>query len=142
MLDLTSYQRAIVHLEEALAYCASDLSRNDQKLGYHLRAAAIQAFEFTYELAIKTLKRHLQLTESNPNIVALMTFDELIRRGFELQLLNAEIKEWRKFRRDRGTTSHTYDENKAQDVFSNIPVFLEEARFLYQALESHKARGQ
>ncbi|WP_082081361.1 nucleotidyltransferase substrate binding protein [Methylocucumis oryzae] len=46
-----------------------------------------------------------------------MTFNELIRRGYALGLLQAEISTWQAFRKDRGTTSHTYDETKAAEIF-------------------------
>ena len=114
ILDLTSLQKAIAQMEEALAYCNSDLAKNDPRLALHLRAAAIQAFEFTYELSFKILKRYLEATETNPAAVDDMTFNELVRRGFELGLLQAEMAEWKEFRKDRGTTSHAYDEEKAK----------------------------
>jgi hypothetical protein len=45
-------------------------------------------------------------------------------------LLQAELADWKEFRRDRGTTSHAHDEKKAMDVYETIPAFLTEARFL------------
>jgi len=134
-LDLTSLSKAIAQMEEALGYCESGLAKGDPRLALHLRAAAIQAFEFSYELAVKTLKRHLEATEPNPAAVEDMTFNELIRRGYELGLLQAEISEWREFRKDRGTTSHAYDEQKAKDVFDGIPRFLVEAKFLLSKIQ-------
>lgn len=129
-LDLSSLENAIAQMQEALDYCDSDLAKNDQRLARHLRAAAIQAFEFTYELSIKMLKRYLETTESNPAAVEEMTFNDLVRRGFELGLLQAEMSDWKEFRKDRGTTSHAYNEQKAKDVFESIPGFLAEAKFL------------
>ncbi len=137
-LDLSSLQKAVAQMEEALDFCGSDLARNNDRLALHLRAAAIQAFEFTYELAYKTLKRHLEATEPNPAAVGQMSFNEVVRRGYELGLLKAEIAEWKAFRRDRGTTSHAYDETKAQDVFSSIPGFLAEAKFLLAEIQKRQ----
>ena len=130
-IDLSTLRQAIAQLEEALAYCESDLAQQDPRLALHLRAGAIQAFEFTYELAIKMLRRYLETVESNPAAVAEHTFSELVRLGWERGLLCAELAAWKEFRRDRGTTSHAYDQNKAMEVFGNIPAFLDEARFLY-----------
>jgi nucleotidyltransferase substrate binding protein (TIGR01987 family) len=141
ILDLTSLQKAIAQMEEALAYCNSDLAKNDPRLALHLRAAAIQAFEFTYELSFKILKRYLEATETNPAAVDDMTFNELVRRGFELGLLQAEMAEWKEFRKDRGTTSHAYDEEKAQDVFEGIPDFLEEAKFLLAQIQKRQSES-
>jgi nucleotidyltransferase substrate binding protein (TIGR01987 family) len=141
ILDLTSLQKAIAQMEEALAYCKSPLAKNDPRLALHLRAAAIQAFEFTYELSFKILKRYLEATETNPAAVDDMTFNELVRRGFELGLLQAEMAEWKEFRKDRGTTSHAYDEEKAQDVFEGIPDFLEEAKFLLAQIQKRQSES-
>ena len=38
------------------------------------------------------------------------------------------------FRRNRGTTSHAYNEVKAQEVFASAPDFLQEARYLLNRL--------
>jgi nucleotidyltransferase substrate binding protein (TIGR01987 family) len=137
-LNLTSLEKAIAHLELALSYAKSDLAKTDDNLALLFRSASIQAFEFTYELAYKTLKRYLELTEANPAAIDEMSFQTIIRRGFELGLLKAEITEWKEYRKDRGTTSHAYDENKAQDVFEHIPNFLEEVEYLLFQIQKRK----
>jgi nucleotidyltransferase substrate binding protein (TIGR01987 family) len=139
-LDLSSLQKAIAQLDEAIAFSRSDLAGANPRLAVHLRAAAIQAFEFTYELSIKTLKRFLEATEANPSAVEEMSFNELIRRGYELGLLQAEMAAWRAFRRDRGTTSQTYDEAKALIVFEAIPAFATEAKFLFAQIRERQER--
>ena len=134
-LDLSSLENAISQLEEALQYCNSDIAKNDKKLAKHLRAGAIQAFEFSYELSFKMLKRYFEMSEPNPAAVDEMTFNDIIRKGYEVGLLNAEISNWREFRKDRGTTSHTYDETKAQDIFETLPAFLKEAKHLLNQIK-------
>lgn len=140
-LDVSALQKSIKQLESALEYCNSDLAKNDKKLALHLRAAAIQAFEFTYELTLKMLKRYLGLTEANPSLVDEMSFNELIRKGYERGLLHSELAAWKEYRRERGTTSHTYDEDKAQEVFEDIPNFLEDAKFLLKELNRRGERS-
>lgn len=135
-LDLTSLRNAILQIEEALTYARSDLAKGDPRLARHLRAAAIQAFEFTYELSVKMLKRYLETTEANPASVDEMTFNELIRRGYEAGLLQAELSDWKRFRRDRGATSHA--EAKAREVFATIPAFLTEAKVLLAQIEARQ----
>ena len=141
-LDLSSLQKATAQLAEALDLCRSDLAKSNPRFALHLRAAAIQAFEFTYELSFKTLKRYLEMTEANPAVVEEMTFNEFIRRGYELGLLRAELKDWQAFRRDRGTTSHAYDETKAQAVFDALPAFLAEAKFLLAEIQARQERAR
>jgi nucleotidyltransferase substrate binding protein (TIGR01987 family) len=135
MIDLSTFHKAISQVDEALAFCESDMVHGNPRLTLHLRAAAILAFEFTYELAVKTLKRFLEMTDPYPSSIDEMSFNDLIRRGYELGLLRAELVGWKQFRRDRGTTSHAYDEKKALDVFAGIPAFLDEAKFLYAEIK-------
>lgn len=56
-LDLSSLENAIAQLEQSLSYFHSPIVQQDSGLALQLRAAAIQAFEFTYELSWKMLKR-------------------------------------------------------------------------------------
>jgi len=135
MLDLTPLERAIAQLEEALELCEAGFESHDPRLKRHLRAAAIQAFEFTYELSFKMMKRHLATNSANPTEVDRMTFNGILREAFRRGLVKSELREWQKFREKRGTTSHTYDEEKAQQVFEAIPVFLPEVRFLRDELQ-------
>ena len=55
-LDLTPLEDAVAQLEEALDIYHSDLALDHPRLKRHLRAAVIQAFEFTYELSFRMLK--------------------------------------------------------------------------------------
>ena len=141
MIDTSSLRNAIAQLDEAMDYCRSDLAERDPKLARHLRAAAIQAFEFTYELAIKLLRRSLAETEANPADVRDATFNELIRLGYARGLLVSEIIVWKEFRRHRGSTSHAYDEAMAEEVFAGIPAFLTEAKTLLANLATREERN-
>lgn len=140
ILDVSSLNKAIKQLEKTLVYCSSDLAKNDEELALVLRGSAIQAFEFTYELSLKMLKRYLSFTEPNPTAVDEMTFNELIRKGYEKGLLSSELVVWKEYRRERGTTSYTYDEEKAQEVFENIPKFLEDAKYLLNEIEKRQEK--
>ena len=48
-LDLSPLEDAVSQLEEALEIYNSDIILRDSRFKRHLRAAVIQAFEFTYE---------------------------------------------------------------------------------------------
>lgn len=133
-LDFSSLAKAIAQLETALSYAESDKAGEDEVLSHLLRAAAIQAFEYTYELSVKLLRRYLEEANATPGLVREMSFNELIRLGYETGLLQAELLTWKHFRQNRGTTSHGYDEDKAQEVYEGIPEFLTEVKFLYNKL--------
>jgi nucleotidyltransferase substrate binding protein (TIGR01987 family) len=134
-LELTSLENAVHQLEEALAYYHSDLVMSDAKLKKHLRAAVIQAFEFTYELSYKLIKRYLVTTSATPQAFDDMSFDAIIREASVKRLLLHELEQWRVYRKERSTTSHAYNEQKAQEVLADIPVFYEEAAYVLKQLQ-------
>lgn len=129
-LDYSSLENAVGQLEEALALYESEIVQSNPRLQKHLRAAAIQAFEFTYELSFKMIKRYLETAVANPATLGTMEFKSVIREAIRHGLVASELTDWIEYRANRGTTSHTYDEHKAQTVFRAIPTFLEESRHL------------
>lgn len=136
-LDLTSLDKATAQLA---TFHALSLTPQDQPvLAEALRMAAIQAFEYTYEISVKMLRRYLEMTEANPNALDDASFQGLIRLGAERGLLQSDLAVWMDFRRQRGTTSHAYDASKAAQVYAVIPAFLAEARFLTAELHRRVA---
>ncbi len=135
ILDLSTFENAIKQLSDSLIQYQSDIVQENTKLQTHMRAGAIQAFEFTYELSHKMLKRYLENTEPSADVVEGMAFETLIRTGNERGLLLSDVASWRNYRAKRGTTSHTYNEEKAEVVFESIPLFLREAEYLLKVLK-------
>jgi len=127
-LDLTSFAKAIDRFSEGL-----DILR-EQPDDTLIRDGVIQRFEFTYELAHKTLKRYLEMTAATPDVIDGMSFQDLIRTGNEQGLLLNDWEEWKQYRQSRTDTSHTYNEEKALLVIEKIPAFLDEARFFLRQL--------
>lgn len=126
---------AVGALEEAFESYERGLGLPYSWLPKQLRAAVIQAFEFTYEMAFGMLRRHLMESSSDPDRVARMSFNAVIRLALDLGLVSAELPAWRAFRKWRGTTSHTYSEERAAQVFAGVPKFLEEAKYVLARLE-------
>ncbi len=140
-LGLSAFQKAIGQLETSLQYYHSDIVQKDSGLVLQMRAAAIQAFEFTYELAWKMIKRYLMMTEPNISEVEHMSFPDLIRTACERDLLLSELVVWKEYREELGASSHAYSEDKAQKVFNKIPAFLAEVKYLLAKLqERNKAQ--
>jgi len=129
-LDLTAFERAIAQLSEGMTLASQP---NAHPL---LRDGAIQRFEYTYEISWKMLKRFLEATSSDSQTVDTLAFGDLIRLGYERGLLRSSYDIWTLFRKARGTTSHTYDQGKAEEVFKAIPPFLEEAQYLLTQLRA------
>ena len=58
-LDYSSLEDAVAQLQRSFDYLHGDLASTDSDLREQFRAATIQAFEFTYELAVKMIQRQL-----------------------------------------------------------------------------------
>ncbi len=133
-LDFSSLHSAISQLEKSIKYANSPLAKGDPDLFEQLRNSVIQCFEFTYELSHKMLKRYLEETAASPEEQDLGTFQNLIRTGNQKGLLRSDWLRWRVYRQARTDSSHTYDADKAEVVYSIVPEVLEEAKYLYKRL--------
>ena len=133
-LELSSFASAVERFAEGL----EALRQAPDNTLY--RDGVIQRFEFTYELSHKMLRRQLEMASANPDEVAKMEFQPLIRTAYEQGLVLNSWDAWREYRQCRTNTSHTYNEEKALRVMDRIPAFLEEARFLLEQLR--KRTGQ
>jgi nucleotidyltransferase substrate binding protein (TIGR01987 family) len=128
MLDLSSLQKALASLERAATRA---LGATDDE---ELRDATIQRFEYTYELAWRMLKRHLEHVVPDPARIDTLSFRELLREGAERGLL-PEIEPWLEYRHQRNQTSHAYNAATADSVFRTALVFRSAARALLDELE-------
>ena len=126
---LTPLEQALEQLKTSLSFCDSDLAKKDRILFCQFRSAAIQAFEYTYELSIKFLRRHLESEESSNEAVDILGYRDLIRLACEKGLID-DPELWFQFREKRNITSHTYAENRADEVYKLLPSFLEKAKGL------------
>ncbi len=137
MLDLEPLKNALSQLEDGLHLAEQPGAAEI------VRDGVIQRFEYTYELCWKMLRRHLELTEDDPQRIDQLAFGDLIRLGFERGLLQSSYDVWAGFRQARGTTSHTCNQRKAEQVYSVIPSFYREARFLYDSLaKANRNKGR
>ena len=109
-IDITPLLEAKKTLDFAIANAKSDLEKG----------GAIQAFEYTYELCWKTMKRIL----ANQNIETSIVKD-IFRTAAQFNLIkDAEI--WFDFIKKRNETTHTYNKETAEKVFNFLPSFQKE----------------
>lgn len=132
ILDLTPFEKTIASLDTAL----DEHRRNPANL--FVIDSCIQRFEYTYELSWKMLKRFLEATEASAETIDEMTFPDLIRTGCEKGLLLNAWPVWKEYRDARNKTSHTYDEQKALEVLSQIPGFAIDARHLLEKIRERQ----
>ena len=118
-IDISPLKKAYIKLASALKEAESELERD----------GVIQRFEFTYELAWKTLKKVLDYKGVKS------TAPRDIFRDAAAQGLIDDPKEWFEYLEKRNLTVHTYDENTVADIYSVLKDFEEEIARLLSRLE-------
>lgn len=121
-----SYQHALGRLQQAV-----DLS-NHRELSELEQQGLIKAFEFTHELAWKTLKDFFTARGSEK----LYGSRDATRLAFKEGLIeNGEV--WMKMINSRNLTSHTYQEEVAREIYEDIVNrYFTQFKILEQTLKS------
>jgi len=136
MTNTIFLSQAIATLEEAFKLYEN--SSGSQAL--LMRDGLIQRFEYTFELAVKTLERFLKQVMISESELLTVTYNDLIRIGAEKSLiLNPEC--WFEFRLARNRTSHAYSGKVADEVFEVIPKFLGQVILLLSNLQQIENRN-
>ncbi len=115
-----SFSRAIVRLNEALMASETDLSRD----------AAIQRFEFCFELAWKVIQERVR-TEG----LDCQSPKGCLKLAYKNGWLGDETG-WLAMLEDRNRTAHTYDEALAKDVYRRLSAHLPLLKALDEYLRS------
>lgn len=137
-LDFAPLRNALAMLVEAGQFWVAEPEGSPLKR--HLRSAVVQSLEFTYELSVRMLRRTLIERAEAADSVADLSFNDLLRKGADAGLL-ADPSSWRAWREMRNTTSHAYDEAKAQAVAAIAPRFATDAASLLAAMERSLGLG-
>ncbi|MBI4802047.1 MAG: nucleotidyltransferase substrate binding protein [Elusimicrobia bacterium] len=133
-LDISSLKKAVDSLDRALKVGAVGIRgqvNTDQE--EVIRAGVIQNFEFTYELCWKFMKRWLELNVGSANVDG-STRKELFRLAAESRLING-VENWFKYHSARNETAHTYDPDKASEIYRLAAPFAADARKFLEVLE-------
>jgi nucleotidyltransferase substrate binding protein (TIGR01987 family) len=135
ILDLSALHDAIVSLHEGLEIVSDTewFNRQSAKVQNTLIAGVIKNFEFVYEISIKMIRRRLEIGADSPSDVDKMESRNLLRSAAERGLIN-DVEAWFKYRKMRNITAHTYDHEKARQVYQETVVFIDDARLLLQQL--------
>lgn len=133
-IDFSSLRSATAQLEKYIELYNSDLAHENPEIKEAFRAAVIQAFEFTYGLAVKMIQRQLARIVANPAELHEIDFVDLMRKAVDAGIIR-DVPAYKEYREARNKTSHTYDVNRAEKVVSIVDDFLNDTRFLLRELE-------
>ena len=128
-------------LQKVLARLREGLEAYEREPGNTIYLdSVIKRFELAYEMSRNTLARFLEQTSFKLRSDEGATLATLIRTANQDGLLRGTWEQWREFRDARNQTSHAYDEGRARMVASHIPLFLEEAEYLYEQMRRKLAK--
>jgi len=134
-LDLGSLRDAIDSLSQSLSV-VGDQHWFDAQSGAvqnTLIAGVIQNFELVYEQSIKMLRREMEKNAASPTEVDFSNFRDLLRTAAATGLID-DVDAWLGYRKMRNITAHTYDHEKAQQVYQGTLVFIGDAKNLLAQL--------
>ena len=136
-LDLSALRSALASLEDGLDVVRDTgwFHQQSSKVQNTLVAGVIQNFEFVYEVGYKMLRRQIELEAASPADVDESNFRDVLRLAGEKCLI-ADVQAWFRYRQMRNTTAHTYNHEKAQQVYQGTLLFIDDARALLANLEA------
>lgn len=122
----SNFNKAFKKLEEAILFSKKDeLSELEME-------GLIQRFEYTYELAWKTLQDYLK----SSGYEGIFGPSQVLNQALQIGLIeNPEA--WRRLKKSRELTSHTYNSQMAKEISSSIiKEYNELFQFLQKQLET------
>jgi nucleotidyltransferase substrate binding protein (TIGR01987 family) len=121
-----NYKKALDQLKNAV-----ELSKQ-RSLSQLEKQGVIQAFEFTHELAWNVLKDYLQ-DQGNQNIKG---SKDATREAFKVELI-ADGELWMAMIQSRNVSSHTYDEQTAEQL---VTVIIKDYFPLFEVLQTEMSK--
>ena len=103
-----SFKKSLQRLDEVLKAEKTVINRD----------AAIQRFEFTVELAWKSIQQFLRSQK-----IICRSPKECLQESFKFGLVNDDSL-WIKMIDDRNLTAHTYNEALAEEIYDRLPNYL------------------
>lgn len=132
---LSNYSKALKKLESAIEYIlVNKLDKDKVVLNDLIKQGLIQSFEYTHELAWNVIKDYA-IYQGNMEIRGSR---DAAREAFAMGLLS-DGEVWMEMIKSRNKTSHTYNEETANEIFFNIineyyPAFVD----FHEKMESIK----
>ncbi|MCB0282669.1 MAG: nucleotidyltransferase substrate binding protein [Calditrichae bacterium] len=136
MLDLTSLKKAIHSLEETLKRSNDDklMSQLDDVTRMAIKSGVIKNFEFTYELCWKFMQRWIKENGLSEEAEFPRTRKDLFRLAAKHSLIET-AESWFEYGNARNLTSHTYDDEKAHEIYTVTFNFVNDAKYFLTQIE-------
>ncbi len=119
----SNYKKALRKLEDSVDYVTNHITKESLDTGEEfgliqidlIKQGLIQSFEFTHELAWNVIKDYVHY-QGNQSVRGSR---DATREGFSMGLIE-DGDVWMEMIRSRNQTSHTYDEETADEIYNKI----------------------
>ena len=119
----SNYKKALRKLEDSVDYVTNHITKESLDTGEEfgliqidlIKQGLIQSFEFTHELAWNVIKDYVHY-QGNQSVRGSR---DATREGFSMGLIE-DGDVWMEMIRSHNQTSHTYDEETADEIFNKI----------------------
>lgn len=126
------WSERISDLEKSLARLAEAIEDSKKIELSTLKDGVIQRFEFVFELSWKALKIYI----NSEGIAEAKSPKSTIREAFKMSIIK-DGNIWVDMAEDRNLTSHTYEENMANNIYEKIVnKYFNELNSLYDFLKT------
>ncbi len=141
----SNYNKALAKLNDAIEYINHNFSDDGnsgekENLGYILndiiKQGLIQSFEYTHELAWNVMKDYA-IYQGN---TAIGGSRDATREALQLHIIS-EGKVWMEMLVSRNKTSHTYNEETANEIFTKIMAEYQPVFIAFQTVMEEKRSG-
>lgn len=119
-ISISPFKKALSALDKAIEQPKNEFTRD----------ASIQRFEYSFELCWKLLKRYFFLKTGIEEFQIKNIFREAAKQG-----LIENVDNWFIYHTARNLTSHTYNEQTAEETYQAAKKFAIDARLLLENLE-------
>ncbi len=133
----SNYNKALKKLTEAIEYIDIEFENAEEVLEEIIKEGLIQRFEYTYEMAWNVMKDYA-LFQGNPDIGGSR---DAIRYAFSTKLI-ADGDLWMDMIKSRMKTSHTHNEETANEIFMIILDEYHAAFLQFQTVMEGKRTGE
>jgi nucleotidyltransferase substrate binding protein (TIGR01987 family) len=110
------WKQRFQNFDQAFALLRDALKQGPEALSLLEKEGVIQRFEYTFELAWKTLKDYL---EENGVVISPVTPRQVIKEAFAAKVIS-DGEEWIKMLDNRNLLSHTYDSSVFEHAVTAI----------------------
>jgi len=140
-IDITPLEKALGELDENLQFLDAKAWGDNERHKRIFERAAVQAFEFTYGVAIGLLIRQMEHDAPDPAKLSALGIEDRFRLAANSGLI-PDVTRFFDYRKKRNLTSHNYNEEISRQLIAILNPFAQDMRFLLKQLQERNPEAR